>query len=97
MRIPALAQLADRAGEDGVLAVLDLGQKPAERHLGLPALASNGAGDVALLARLDVLAGERRISNDCFPRWRIDPATSATYLDRMGKSSHGWATRLRAS
>jgi len=73
--VPSLAQVADRAGPDGVLAVVDLGDQPAEGDLGLPALTPDGPRDVALLTRLGVLAGEGAdLPRLLPPRWRIDPA-----------------------
>jgi hypothetical protein len=76
--VPALAQLADGARPDRVLAVIDLPEQAAERDLGLAAVAPDGAGDIALLAVSASLPAKARTSHDCFPRWRIDPATSAT-------------------
>jgi hypothetical protein len=84
MGVPALAQLTDRAGPDRVLTILDLGQQPAEGDLGLPALASDGPGDVPLLARLGVPTGER---TDL-------PGLLAALADRPGHAPRmqiGWA------
>jgi len=83
--VPPLAEPADRAGPHGVLAVLDLGEQSAERDLCLASFAAHGLGDVALLTRLGVLAGER---SDL-------PRLLASLADRTGHAAHprafGWA------
>src|SRR5690606_12819260 len=56
--VPPLAQLADRAGAHGVLALVDLGDEPTEGDLGIAAGAPYRPRDVVLLAGVGVAAGE---------------------------------------